>query len=37
MVGSISRIPDSIKRSVFFQKTAGLMQIDEGIIDYRKQ
>jgi len=32
MVGSISRIPDSIKRSVFFQKTASLMQIDEGLL-----
>ncbi|WP_044173298.1 DNA primase [Flectobacillus major] len=32
MVGSIAKIPDSIKRSVFFQKTASLMQIDEGIL-----
>lgn len=32
MVASISKIPDSIKRSVFFQKTANLMQIDEGIL-----
>jgi len=32
MVGSISKIPDSIKRSVFFQKTANLMQIDEQLL-----
>jgi DNA primase len=32
MVGSISKIPDSIKRSVFFQKTASLMNIDESIL-----
>jgi DNA primase len=32
MVASISKIPDSIKRSVFFQKTANMMQIDEGIL-----
>ena len=32
MVGSISKIPDSITRSVFFQKTASLMQIDEAIL-----
>lgn len=32
MVGSISKIPDNIKRSVFFQKTANLMQIDEAIL-----
>ena len=32
MVGSISKIPDSIKRSIFFQKTASLMQIDEQLL-----
>ena len=32
MVGSISKIPDSIKRSIFFQKTANLMQIDEQLL-----
>jgi DNA primase len=32
MVGSISKISDSIKRSVFFQKTANLMQIDEQLL-----
>ncbi|MEA5141416.1 DNA primase [Arcicella rigui] len=32
MVASISKIPDSIKRSVFFQKTANLMQIDERVL-----
>ena len=32
MVGSISKISDSIKRSVFFQKTASLMQIDEQLL-----
>lgn len=32
MVESIAKIPDSIKRSVFFQKTAQLMGIDEGIL-----
>lgn len=32
MVSSISKIPDSIQRSIFFQKTAHLMQIDEGIL-----
>ena len=32
MVESISKIPDSIKRQVFFQKTAALMQMDEAIL-----
>lgn len=32
MVGSISKIPDSIKRSIFFRKTASLMQIDEQLL-----
>lgn len=32
MVESISKIPDSIKRTVFFQKTAQLMGIDEGVL-----
>jgi DNA primase len=32
MVGSISKIPDSIKRSIFFQKTASMMQIDEQLL-----
>lgn len=32
MVGSIAKIPDAIKRQVFFQKTAQLMGIDEGIL-----
>ncbi len=32
MVGSISKIPDSIKRSIFFQKTANMMQIDEQLL-----
>ncbi len=32
MIGSISKIPDSIKRSIFFQKTASLMQIDEQLL-----
>lgn len=32
MVESISKIPDSIKRSVFFQKTASLMNIDENLL-----
>ncbi len=32
MVESIAKIPDSIKRSVFFQKTAQLMGIDESVL-----
>lgn len=32
MVGSIAKIPDAIKRQVFFQKTAQMMGIDEGIL-----
>lgn len=32
MVESISKIPDNIKRTVFFQKTARLMGIDEGVL-----
>ena len=32
IVGSISKISDSIKRSVFFQRTANLMQIDEQLL-----
>ncbi len=32
MVESISKIPDAIKRSVFFKKTASLMQIDENVL-----
>ncbi len=32
MVESISKIPDSIKRTVFFQKTAQLMGIDESVL-----
>ncbi len=32
MVESISKIPDSIKRSVFFQQTALMMKIDEAVL-----
>ena len=32
MVESIAKIPDAIKRSVFFQQTARMMGIDEGIL-----
>jgi DNA primase len=32
MVGSIAKIPDAIKRQVFFQKTAQLMGIDEAVL-----
>lgn len=32
MVESISKIPDSIKRTVFFQRTASLMGIDEAVL-----
>ena len=32
IVDSISKIPDNIKRTVFFQKTAAMMKIDEAIL-----
>lgn len=32
IVGTISKIPDPIKRAVFFQETAGLLNIDEQIL-----
>lgn len=32
MVGSIAKIPDAIKRQVFFQKTAQMMGIDEAVL-----
>lgn len=32
VVESITKIPDSIKRAVFFRQTAGLLQMDEGTL-----
>lgn len=32
IVGTISKIPDPIKRAIFFQETAGLLNIDEQIL-----
>src|SRR4028119_432006 len=32
VVESITKIPDAIKRAVFFRQTAGLLQMDEGTL-----